>query len=231
MKKLILLAAIIVLAFNSLSAQTMREVAVIDVNPQKLMEQHNDYYTEFFTSRKRTICKYHCIDLKDVVKPYTTKLSKFELKNLIVVAESFSGDQITASFADFNKDIVYVPPVLLFDDVRDDVEDTVFFFDKEGEVGTVDLSGLDAELRKIRLRSIHMQIKNISSAEKSRLFTDRALIFPQDKSTSRWIGNVKYLRLFVVKKREIIETEEVETEEVKTEEVEVEEVKTDKETN
>ena len=61
MKKLILFAAIFVFAFNSLSAQTMKEVAVIDVDPQKLMEIHADYYTEFFTSRKISICKYHCI--------------------------------------------------------------------------------------------------------------------------------------------------------------------------
>ncbi|MCK5740642.1 MAG: hypothetical protein KAH48_00375 [Chlorobi bacterium] len=208
MKKLILFVAIIVLAFNSLSAQTMKEVAVIDVDPQKLMKKHDDYYTEFFTARKRHICKYHCIDLKDVVKPYTTELTKFELKNLIVVAESSTGDQITAAFADFNKDIVHVPPVLTFDDVREEVEDTVFFFDKEGEVGKVDLSGLDKELRKIRLRSIYMQIKNISSSEKKRVFTNRGLIFPQDKTTSRWIGDVKFLRLYVVTKREIIIPEE-----------------------
>ena len=204
-----LFAAIIVLAFNSLSAQTMREVAVIDVDPKKLMEKHADYYTEFFTARKRQICKYHCIDLKDVVQPYTTELSRFELKNLIVVAESSTGDQITAAFADFNKDIVHVPPVLTFDDVREEVEDTVFFFDKAGEVGKVDLRGLDKELRKIRLRSIYMQIKKISSSEKARLFTDRALIFPQDKSTARWIPDVKFLRLYVVTKREIIIPEDI----------------------
>lgn len=196
-----LLIAICVFAFNSLSAQTMKEVAVIDVDPAKLVDKHDDYYTEFYTSKKRRICKYYCIDLNDVLKPYTKDLSAADLRNLIVVAETSTGETMTTSFADFNDKIVRIAPMIIYSDIRSGIGDTVEFWDKEGTKGIVNLDGLDDELRKTRLRRIYLQIKKISKADKKRAFQERSIVFPQDQSTDRWIADVKYLKLYVVGKK------------------------------
>ncbi len=199
MKKSILLLFFFLSVSYLFSADSLTEIAKITVNIDQLSKEHEFRTVEFLTSSRKNLGKFSCIDVSEIFDNYTNKLTDTERKRLIIIAGSADGEVVATDYFNFDKNNIKIPPVLIFSYVKGSVGDTVRVSDIKGHQGKVDLAMVAQELKKTVVQRIFLQMNNISEADKQKYFKNGSMLFPQDQTLVRWLENVKYLKLCIVK--------------------------------
>ncbi len=171
-------------------------VADIEVNPAKFATEMNYSSTQFYLRNKKSVGKYNSFEIKDIINKYAGAPDR---RDIFIIAES-PADTIVFSGAETDPAITIIPPVLIFDELTGSIGDTVKVYDVKGKPkGTVDLDAVGREFGEAIMRRIFLQLESIPKPEKERIFGKISIIFPQDKSTSRWIENVTRLKVYKLK--------------------------------
>jgi hypothetical protein len=199
MKKSFILLFLFLSASLLFSADVPNEIAKININMEQLIKEHQFKTVEFCTASKKSLGKFTCIDVLDIFDNNIKKLTNSERKRLIIIAESADGEVIATDYLNFDKNNIKIPPLLIFSFIKGSVGDTVRISDVKGSKGKVDLEMVEKELQKTVVLRIFLQMKNISVSDIQKYFKDGSMLFPQDQTCERWLENVKYLKLYIVK--------------------------------
>ncbi|MBI5324610.1 MAG: hypothetical protein HZB41_04960 [Ignavibacteriae bacterium] len=197
-----LIFKIYLLLFSSLllkSADHPYELAKINIDLNEINKNSQTKTVEFLSSTKKSFGKFICADINEIISNSIKHLSDEEKSRLLIVAESSSGETITSTYFDYDPNNVQIAPVIILKSIQGAVGDTIKVTDVKGKKGVVDLSIVEKELQKSIVERIYLQIKILSQGEKIRIFSVGSLIFPQDKTTNRWLGNVSNIKIYIIK--------------------------------
>ncbi len=199
MRTIIIIFIFISTAIFLNSADHPYEIAKINIDLIDISKNHKTKTVEFLTSSKKSIGKFICVDLNEILSGSIKHLTEQEKIRLLIVAESLSEDAITSTYFDYDVNNIKIPPVLILRSVQGSVGDTIKVSDVKGKKGVVDLSMVEKELQKSIIERVFLQIKNISTDEKNRIFKSGSIVFPQDQTNKRWLGNVSNIKIYIIK--------------------------------
>jgi|GEM_PF-3614631 len=195
MKRIICLIIVFFTIINFLEAQNFTKIAEIKINTTELEKTLQYVSTQLiFQSRQQTDFHYS-YDVTEIIKPVIDTIKKKDKSKLVFVFENQLGQSVTANYSEFDNLLTNLPAVLMYGkEVKKVGDSLVMGDDKEGNV---DLSELEAQFAQFGTKKrLHLQIKNISPAEKARILTDATIIFPKDMRADRWISGVDKITVY-----------------------------------
>ncbi len=202
-KKNISLKSVIILIFfifplNYLHSETLEEIATINLSSNDLPKYYKAETVQFFSSSKKSYGKYLCYKIIDLIEPQIKQLQEIERKQLIIIGIDSLDNTIFTTYYDYDKNTTKIPPYLISKRVYGSIGDTVIAFEMKGKPGKLNLKPVEKELQKIIDIKIFLQFKNLSKDEEGAIFRPGTIIFPQDQKSVRWLGNVKFLKIYKI---------------------------------
>lgn len=202
-KKQNLIKSIIIIIFfifplNYLRSEALEEVATINVSSLDLHKYFKSETVQFFSSSKKSYGKYLCYKIIDLIEPQIKHLQETERKQLIIIGIDSIGNSIFTTFYDYDKNTTKIPPYLINKRVYGSVGDTVIAFEMKGKPGKLNLKPIEKELEQVVDIKVYLQFKNLSKDEEAVIFKPGTIIYPQDQKSVRWLGNVKYLKIYKI---------------------------------
>ena len=191
-----LMALIVVLSSSVSSAHSLKLVGSVTIDSKELLSRSQTMPTEFVLPNKKTVGKFHALDVYEILKPQLKTLSPAELRNTIIVAESSTGATSTFSAADILPETSKLPAMLLLTSAAVQNGKVAPIQDSAINNGRVDLSKLDAISGDMTRRRVGLQLS--SAAKGGQTLNPFSVIFPIDARTDRWISDVKILTIYVV---------------------------------
>ena len=199
MKTLIIIFIFISSAIFLYSADHPYEIAKININLNDINKNHKTKTVEFLTSSKKSIGKFICVDVNEIINGSIKHLTEQEKCRLLIVSESTSGEVITSTYFDYDANNIKIPPFLILNNVQGMVGDTIKVTDVKGKKGIVDLSMVEKELQKSIVERVYLKIKSISQEDKNKIFKSGSIVFPQDQTNKRWLGKVSNIKIYIIK--------------------------------
>ncbi len=198
-KILLLLILFFVLSlFKNLNAQNLEEIATINLSSIDLAKYYKSETVQFFSSSKKSFGKYLCYKIIDLIEPQIKQLNETERNRLVIIGIDSLNNSILTTFYEYNYNTTKIPPYLISKRVYGSVGDTVIAFEMKGKPGKLNLKQLDKELEQIVDIKVFLQFKKLSKDEENAIFKSGTIIYPQDQKSVRWLGNVKYLKIYKI---------------------------------
>lgn len=191
-----LVALIVVLSSSTSYSHSLKPVGSVTIDSKELLSRSQTLPTEFVLSNKKTVGKFHALDVYEILKPQLKALSPAELRNAIIVAESSTGATSTFSAADILPETSKLPAMLLLTSAAVQNGKVASIQDSAINNGRVDLSKLDAITGDMTRRRVGLQLS--TGAKGGHTLHPFSVIFPIDARTDRWISDVKTLTVYVV---------------------------------
>jgi hypothetical protein len=170
-------------------------IADIEINTAKFAQEIRYFSTRFYLRNRQPAGKHNCFNLIDIVR---SKLPESADGDYFIVACS-NNDRIVFGLDEIDPQITIIPAVLVFDELTGSIGDTVTAYDQKNKPkGKVDLGPVKQEFAQAVMRKIHLQLRAISPADKKKYLTNNTILFPQDKSTGRWLPEVEKLKIYKI---------------------------------
>lgn len=192
---IIIIIEVIINSQLLLSKLVLNEISSLDINQTDLSKLFPSHTIEFYTKCKTKIGKYRAIQLQDLIEGIIPKNQS--LKNIIVCMYS-STDTIINSYYEYKTNLHVLCPILILNEVTSKVGEIVTIKDKTKQV-QVDLAKVQIEYEKIIEERYYLQINKLTKDEKNNFFSKYSVIYPQDKSTERWIQTISYIKIYQIK--------------------------------
>jgi hypothetical protein len=195
MKRIIALIIVFLALINFAEAQKFTKIAEININTTELDKIYESQLTQLiFQSRQQTDFHYS-FEVTDILKPVVDTIKTKDKSKLVFVFENQLGQSVTANYGEFDKLLTNLPAILISGKEVKKVGDSLMLGDDKD--GNVDLSDLEAQFAHFGTKKkLHLQIKQITVAEKTRILTDATIIFPKDMRTDRWISGVDKITIY-----------------------------------
>lgn len=184
MKNIVIVLALVLLTNYSYSKDNFTLVKEIDLN--SLNTSSLKKMTIEFKSDKKLVSKSKAINISEILEL---------CDNCFAEVEDNMGKYQYLSSNDLNKQINNQQALLLFDEEFSSLGDTLV-------IGEDDLSKLeDNKLLNIELGSMTnasygLNSKNWSKEKINKYFKPKSIVFPFDNNTTRWITNIRKIRIF-----------------------------------
>jgi hypothetical protein len=196
MKRII---ALIIVLFSIIiysgSAQSFVKIAEIPINTTELEKTLQYVSTQLiFQSRQQTDFHY-TYEINEILKPVIDTIKTKDKPRLVFVFENQLGQSVMANYSEIENLLTNLPAVLMYGKKVQKVGDSLLLGD--GKDSNVDLTQLEEQFAQFGTKKrLHLQIKNISVAEKARILSDATVIFPKDLRTDRWISGVDKITIY-----------------------------------
>lgn len=194
----ILFLILFMVSVNPLHSSSLEEIATINLSSVDLAKYYKSETVQFFSSSKKSFGKYLCYKIIDFIEPQIKQLQESERRQLIIIGIDSLGNTIMTTFYDYDNNTTKIPPYLISKRVYGSVGDTVIAFEMKGKPGKLNLKPVQKELEQIVDIKVFLQFKKLSKEEEGVIFRSGTIIYPQDQKSVRWLGNVKYLKIFKV---------------------------------
>lgn len=196
MKKIFFCLLLISVMLNSAFARDIDTIAEIRISPSELRKNHDYYSVSFKLNNGRKIGKFFCYHVYELLEPHFADMPEKERRKLFFEILNKSGESIIISYFDIDPKTVILQPEIIFSNVEGNIGDTVYVWDKEGQKGQVNLEAIGREVDMVIRRTIRLQMASMNAEEKKRVFSNGTIIFPQDKTSARWLDRVTEMKIF-----------------------------------
>lgn len=186
------------ISFSSLQSSNLQEIATINLSSIDISKYYKSETVQFYSASKKFFGKYLCYKLIDLIEPQIKQLQEIERKRLIIIGIDSLNNTIFTTYYDYDNNTTKIPPYLISKRIYGSVGDTVIVFEKKGKPGKLNLKPLEKELEQIVDIKVYLQFKKLTREEESNIFKPGTIIFPQDQKSVRWLGNVKYLKIYLL---------------------------------
>lgn len=196
MKRII---ALIIVFFSIIiyqgSAQKFTKLAEIPINTTELEKTLQYVSTQLiFQSRQQTDFHY-TYDLGEILKPVLDTIKTKDKSKIVFVFENQLGQSVMANYSEIDNLLTNMPAVLMYGKKVKKAGDSLLLGDDKD--GNVDLTQLEEQFAQYSTKKrLHLQIRNISVAERARILSDATIIFPKDLRTDRWISGVDKITIY-----------------------------------
>lgn len=180
--------------FSFVNAQStgFKFITSFEIKETEFKKNYEDKSTIYIEKSGQEIGKYHSFDFGKII------LDKIEIYhpkvNYLIIAENQSEKRVY-TFDDFNEDVNVLSPALIFEEITNTTGDTIVV-PLQDDLEKLDLSFVDKELEAAIIERVQLQIQKLSISEKEKYFRSPSIIFPIDKSTKRWLSDVKRISIY-----------------------------------
>ncbi len=184
MKNILIVLVLLIVTNYSYSNDSFKLVKEIDIN--KFNSSDKNRMTIEFKSGKKVISKSKALEISEIIEI---------CDNCFAEIEDSKGNLFYLSNNDLNKQINNQQALMLFDEKFSSLGDTLVI----GEDDLSKLEGndlLNVELGSMTNASYGLNSKNWSNEKIDKYFKPNSLIFPFDNNTTRWITDIRKIRIY-----------------------------------
>ncbi len=177
---------LVLFAFTNYSYSNDSFTLVKELEVKSFNSSSKNKLTIEFKSGKKIISKSKAIDINEIIDL---------CDNCFAEIEDTKGKFHYLSSNDLNKQINNQQALLLFDEEFSSLGDTLVI----GEDELSKLEGnklLDVELGSMTNASYGLNSKNWTNEKRDKYFKPNSLVFPFDNNTTRWITDIRRIRIF-----------------------------------
>lgn len=189
-----------ILAFIFLTMYSIAEndkVCEIYLN-DNFLEKYDFVSLELYTAKKKLIKECQGIHFFKLIKNINCSFDTNNATNYFFVAYGKDGKKVTFSFSDISPKISKIPAFIAFRE-KIVIQDTV----RITSISNITLT--ENDLKKVKqvftyaqIYKIYLQMNSIPKDTMSKIFRNYFLIFPQDQTTERWIGDLDKIEVYKI---------------------------------
>ncbi len=196
MKKLILLLVLYFSMPAVSQSPDFNHIATINIDPWELGQKYEFASTEFLLSNRTSIGKHYAFNLSDIIDPYLKDLSVSKRSNVIIIAKDNSGNTLPFSYTEVSDEYSMMPALLTFTKKMVGMPDTLIVSDNPEGPSGLEINQVEEFFNVLTKRRIYLQLKFISADQKKQIFNTTTVIFPIDKTTNRWLTDLKEFDIY-----------------------------------
>ncbi len=190
---------IIIFLQEEVLAQDMELVGKIDLQDPSFEQNLNAVSLNLYFNNKKKFKSIVGYEFNEIIKKKSSSLENEKLENLIFIAYSQDGSSQKFFYSDVSSNISKIPVFIAFRE-KIIIKDTVRLKNFNNKITQKDAEQLDKLSTYLKLYKIYLQFNSIPQEDSARIFSNYFLIFPQDQTVKRWIGNLSYIEIYKLKK-------------------------------
>ncbi|MEN6295268.1 MAG: hypothetical protein ABFD61_03955 [Chloroherpetonaceae bacterium] len=190
---------IIIFLQEEVLAQDMELVGKIDLQDPSFEQNLNAVSLNLYFNNKKKFKSIVGYEFNEIIKKKSSSLENEKLENLIFIAYSQDGSNQKFFYSDVSSNISKIPVFIAFRE-KIIIKDTVRLKNFNNKITQKDAKQLDKLSTYLKLYKIYLQFNSIPQEDSARIFSNYFLIFPQDQTVKRWIGNLSYIEIYKLKK-------------------------------
>ncbi|HAW08004.1 MAG TPA: hypothetical protein DCW42_02370 [Bacteroidetes bacterium] len=190
---------IIIFLQEEVLAQDMELVGKIDLQDPSFEQNLNAVSLNLYFNNKKKFKSIVGYEFNEIIKKKSSSLENEKLENLIFIAYSQDGSSQKFFYSDVSSNISKIPVFIAFRE-KIIIKDTVRLENFNNKITQKDAEQLDKLSTYLKLYKIYLQFNSIPQEDSARIFSNYFLIFPQDQTVKRWIGNLSYIEIYKLKK-------------------------------
>jgi len=190
---------IIIFLQEEVLAQDMELVGKIDLQDTSFEQNLNAVSLNLYFNNKKKFKSIVGYEFNEILKKKSFNLENEKLENLIFIAFSQDGSTQKFLYSDVSSNISKIPIFIAFRE-KIIIKDTVRLKNFNNKITQKDSEQLDKLSTYLKLYKIYLQFNSIPQEDSARIFSNYFLIFPQDQTVKRWIGNLSYIEIYKLKK-------------------------------
>ncbi|MCE5305213.1 hypothetical protein LLG34_05885 [bacterium] len=190
---------IIIFLQEEVLAQDMELVGKIDLQDPSFEQNLNAVSLNLYFNNKKKFKSIVGYEFNEIIKKKSSSLENEKLENLIFIAYSQDGSSQKFFYSDVSSNISKIPVFIAFRE-KIIIKDTVRLKNFNNKITQKDAKQLDKLSTYLKLYKIYLQFNSIPQEDSARIFSNYFLIFPQDQTVKRWIGNLSYIEIYKLKK-------------------------------
>jgi hypothetical protein len=199
-KNLILFIFIFLIFTANSFTQNLEKLCEINFSNPQLFKDVDFVSLKFYSKKKKFIKEAQGIELYKIIEKQICAFKKDEISQLIFIAIAKSGQKIQFAYSDILQNISTIPAFVAFKE-KIVLKDTVTISKMNG----VKLSQSQKDMLSkiytfVKVYKIYLQLNDLSQEEIQKIFKNYFLIFPQDNSTNRWVGDLEKIEIYKIKK-------------------------------
>jgi hypothetical protein len=201
MKKIIIFLLGIVLFFNSnnLISQDLTKLYEINFADKGTFKGLDFITIKFYSSKKKFLKEVLGIEFYKLINAQKYNISKEDFNKLVMIAYSKEGKKVQFSYSDISPNISKIPTYIAFRE-KLILPDTLTVSNFKGTKLN------EAQKKKIadvftfaNIYKIYLQIPTIPKETIDKIFKNYFIIFPQDNSIDRWVGDLEKIEIYKIK--------------------------------
>lgn len=177
----------------------MTKICEVKVNSE-LFAQLDKYSMQFYEKGNKFIKESQGVFLEQLIEKSIIKIDTNSPNSLLFIAYSTDSTKITFSYSDVSQEISKIP-VILAGMNKVILPDTLKMFDVDLKMKESEFAKVDEVFTYIQKYKIKFQFplnKSQIADLKKKVFQNFFLVFPQDKSADRWIGNICKIEVYII---------------------------------
>jgi hypothetical protein len=199
-KNLIYFLLTLLLITSNTQSQNLEKLCEIDFSNPQLFKDVDFVSLKFYTKSKKFIKEAQGIELYKLIEKRICNFQKDEISQLIFIAIAHSGQKVQFAYSDILQNISTIPAFVAFKE-KIILKDTVTIAKMNGtKLNQNQKEMLSKIYTFVKVYKIYLQLNNLSQEEISKIFKNYFLIFPQDNSTNRWVGDLDKIEIYKIKK-------------------------------
>jgi hypothetical protein len=177
----------------------MTKICDIQVN-EALFAKLDKYSIQFYEKGNKFIKESQGVFFEQLIEKSIIKLDSVNPNSLLFIAYSTDSSKITFSFSDVSHKISKIPVILAGKD-KITLPDTLRLFDVGSNLNKDELAQVDDVFTYMQKYKIVFQFPlnkaQITDINK-KVFLNFFLVFPQDNSSDRWLGNIYKIEVYKI---------------------------------
>lgn len=197
MKKILFFVLFLIFSFSNIYSQKLTiiiEKEIFDVN----FSNAKQYKFQF--ANGKSIGSYLGIPMIDEITNMLNEAAIEPEKHKLLL--SFENNQETKyyTYFDFLNVVSVISPYLITNEkVNFRKGDTIQYAMKGGkQTADVDFTGLTEQTHSLIVTNVKLQFNSIEAAAQKNIFSNVSLIFPTDKSVTRWFADIKRIKIYKI---------------------------------
>lgn len=191
---LIVKIALIFFSFSSFAQNKICEIVLSD----DMLEKYDFVSLQFYSAKKKMIKECQGIHFSKLIEKINCDFNHNEPSNYLFVAYSKDKKKVTFLYSDISPKISKIPVFIAFRE-KLVIPDTVKISGISGiQISQNDLKKVNQVFTYMQVYKIYLQINFIPKETIDKIFKNYFLIFPQDQTTDRWIGDLDKIEIYKI---------------------------------
>lgn len=161
--------------------------------------ENNDFVTlQFYTAKKKLIKECQGLQFNALIEKNICDFDIKNTSNYYFIAYGVDGKKVTFSYSDISPKISKIPAFIAFRE-KLIIPDTVRISGISGtKINESELKKVNKVYTYMQVYKIYLQMNSIPKDTVEKIVKKFFIIFPQDQTTDRWIGDLEKIEIYKI---------------------------------